>query len=165
MAYNNNYGGGGQQQRVDYAKLSLSTNKKPKSPKDRNFGGVLKFADNQPSRWASSWLNGPKENPNSAAAIAHVLDVIAKEGLYLIVNVGDIAPPPQGQGGGGYQQQAPQGGYQQAAPPSQGGGYQQQAPQGGYQPQGGQINPPQQGGFSGGQPQGGSGYGQGGFRS
>lgn len=143
------YGGGGNGGggRVSFAKGSINANKQPKNEASRHLQGKLKFSDNT-ERWISSWINGPKDNPNAQAAIAHIRDIIAREQLYITIDVGDIAPPKQQGQGGGY------GGGQA------GGGYGQQQPQGGNY-----GAPPQQQGFGGGfGGQGGPGGGQGGFR-
>ncbi len=150
-----NNGGGQRGGRVSFAGGTASFNKQPKGERSRHFGGTLKFP-NGDARWLSCWINAPRENasPNAQAAIQHILGVIAQEGLFLSIDVGDIAPPRQGQGapqgqGGGYQQNGG-GNYQ-----NNGGGY-QQAPQ-----QGGQQNSFQ---FGGNGNQGGAGFGQGGFQ-
>jgi hypothetical protein len=141
--YGNGGGNGGGQRPPPFAKGSLNFNQKKQKATQRDLNGKLKFGDGG-ERWLDAWINGPKDNPNAQAAIAHVLEVIAKEGLYIAINVGDVAQQ-QGQGGGqgnfqggGYgQQQSNQQGYIGGAPQgqgNQGGGYgqQQPAPQGGY---------------------------------
>ncbi|HML29969.1 MAG TPA: hypothetical protein PKE16_14270 [Hyphomicrobium sp.] len=159
--YGNGGGQGGQRsQRVSFAKGSASFNKNSKGPRDRHFGGTLQI--NGDKRWTSVWLNGPKDNPNAQGAVQHIMQIIAQEGLYLSIDVGDIAPAQQGQGGnnngGGYQQN--NGGYQN------GGGGNYGNPGGGYQqqPHQGQQNAPQNGGFQFGGGQGGPAQSQGGFQ-
>jgi len=160
MAYgNNNQGGyGGQQQgygnqgggrggNVSYAKGSIGNNKNPKNERSRHLQGKLKFPDGT-ERWTSAWINAPKDNPNGQGAIDHIRAIIAKEGLYITLDVGDIAPPQQGGGQGGNQ-----GGNQGGGYGGQNGGY------GGNQ--GGGQGYGQQGGYGSQQaPQGGQGYGQ-----
>lgn len=142
-------GGGGNQRggRVSFAGGTASFNKQPKGERSRHFGGTLKFP-NGDARWLSAWINAPKDNPNGNGAIQQVLGIMAQNGLYLSIDVGDIAPArqDQGQGGNNY------GG-------GNGGGYGGNNQQGQYNAQQGQQGQ----GFQFGNGGGGPGSTQGGF--
>jgi len=170
MSYGNGNGGGygqGQQQQrpPSFLKGSSSWNKKKEQAAHRDLNGVLKHPDGT-GRWLDIWINHAKDDPHGPAKVAAAQALFRDQGLYLSIQVGDIAPPQNGaQQGGGYGAPPPQqaGGY--GAPPPQGQpqGYgaplpqQRPQPAQGYQTSPGYAGPPQ--GAPQGAPQGGYGGG------
>lgn len=173
MAYGNNGGGfsgGGNNNRggqVSFAKGSASINQNPKNENSRHFGGTLKFSGDGSARWLNVWIAHDRNDPQGTAKVRYIVEEMKKLGLYISATVGDIAPP-QGQGQSNFGNN--QGQQQSFGGNGFGGGQQgfqggQQGAQPGFGNQGGAPQGSPQQGFQGGQgSNGGSGFGQGGFR-